>query len=102
MGEVFAIVNSSREESLHHHCRGTLSVSAQLALRDRRISATIAELDIQKLSGRNVDFDAAVLGGSLWYRNNRWEASDACTTHHGLKITLLPTFDADGCHDANA
>jgi len=99
---VFAIVNSSCEESLHHHSRGTLSAGAQLALRDRRISAAIAELDVQKLSGRNVDFDTAVLGGSLWYRDNRWEASNARAADSSLKVSLRPAFDSDGCHDAYA
>jgi hypothetical protein len=99
---VFAIVNSSCEESPHHHRRGTLSAAAQLVLRDRRVSAAIAELDIQKLPDRNVDFDTAVLGGSLWYRDNRWEAGNARASDHSLKVVLLPTFDAYGCHDAYA
>ena len=81
---------------------GTLSAGAQLALRDRRIAAAIAELDVQKLPGRNVDFDTAVLGSSLRYHDNRWEASNARASKHSLKVISLPTFDSYGCHDSYA
>ena len=58
-------MNSSCKESLHHRLCSAVSAAAQLALRDLRIAAAIAELDIQKLPGCNVDLDTAVLRGNL-------------------------------------
>ena len=67
---------SGRSATTSASPRHLLSSGAELVLWYRRLSTTVAELNVEELPGRHVDLDAAVVDGSCWYSNHCGKAGD--------------------------
>src|SRR4051794_7622877 len=91
--ESFAGVNSARQERGHQLTGDLAAASTQFVLRYRRSTTPVAELNVEKLAGCDVDLDTAVVGKSLRHCNHSREASDRGRTHVGREIASTPTFD---------
>jgi hypothetical protein len=68
---------------------------AEFLLRDRRLSAAIAELHIKDLSSGHVDLDAAVVAESSRCRDKSRKVIDHDRFNGGGDVALLPAFNTD-------
>ena len=94
----FAAVNVNAPAESPACTRRLVAPDAEFCLGDRYFRRIGSELDVEDLTGRDIDIDVAVVGELSWRRDHGREAADHCGPNVGGDVVFLPTVDSDGRH----
>ena len=89
----FAIAILAGEEGCHRGCGNPFGSSAEFVLLNRRLTATVVELDIEQLAGSDINLHAAVGRGPCGDGDDSREIGYRCGLNACSEIGLAPALN---------